>query len=142
MTENLIHKIKSFKQYFGKFAIVGVTGIFINQGLLTFFVENGMRVGIASIIAIEVSILTNFLLNNFWTWQQKGKTGFWKRFLKYHLVTAVSGGINWIALKILTSLGLHYFISNLIGIGLGTGINFLLNNFWTFNIKFDESDKL
>lgn len=142
MTKNFIAKFYDLKKYFGKFAIVGISGIVVNQGLLTIFVESGMTIGIASVIAIEVSILTNFFLNNFWTWNQRGKAGLLKRFVKYHLVTAVSGGINWIVLKVLTSFGLHYFAANLIGIGIGTGINFLLNNFWTFKIKFDESEEL
>lgn len=140
MIKNLLNKFDGIKKYFGKFAIVGISGIVVNQGLLTLLVETGLGIEIAGIIAIEISIITNFFLNNYWTWNQKGKPGFLKRLLKYHLVTAVSGGINYVILLLLTSYGLHYFISNLIGIGIGTVINFFLNHFWTFKIKFDESE--
>lgn len=141
MISELIQKILGLKKYFGKFAIVGISGILVNQGLLTFLIEIGnLRLAYASIVAIEVSIITNFILNNFWTWNQGGKPGVLNRLLKYHLVTAVSGSINWIILVVLTDLGLHYFISNLIGIGVGTVINFFLNHFWTFKFKFDESE--
>ena len=143
MIKTLIQKFDNLKKYFGKFAIVGISGIVVNQGLLTLLKESGFDTKIASIVAIEVSILTNFLLNNYWTWNQKGKSGFAKRLFQYHLVTAISGLLNWLILNILEgSYGIHYFIANLIGIGVGTVINFFLNHFWTFNVKLDESEEL
>lgn len=127
-----INYIKSVRKYFIKFAIVGISGIIVNQGFLTLFVEMGMRLSIAGILAIELSILSNFFLNNYWTWKKKNAPGILARLIKYHLVTAVSGIINYLILLLLTHYGLHYFISNLIGIGIGMIINFILNHFWTF----------
>jgi len=121
-----------YKKIFTKFALVGLSGILVNQISLLIFVNIGITLKISSIISIELSILNNFILNNFWTWKKGLSEGFYKRILQYHLVTLISGLINYFILIYLTSFGIHYLIANLIGISIGMGINFLLNLFWTF----------
>ena len=138
---NFLKKFKSLRPVLGKFSLVGISGIIVNQGFLTFFVSVlGWAVSLAGIVAIELSILSNFFLNNFWTWRDQKEGSFSSRFIKYHAVTIISGGINYLILIGLTHLGLHYFMANLIGIGFGTAINFILNHFWTFKIKKNLSD--
>jgi len=126
-------RIKELKPYIGKFSLVGISGIFVNQGCLTILVSVlDFDVAVAGIIAIELSILSNFFLNNLWTWKDKKDSSFITRLVKYHMVTLISGGVNYLTLLILTSIGLHYFTANLIGIGFGTMVNFIFNHFWTF----------
>jgi thioesterase-3 len=134
--KNRIENLKVLKPYLGKFSLVGISGIIVNQGLLTLFVSVwDWQVSVAGIVAIELSILSNFFLNNFWTWKNQKKNSFLGRFLKYHAVTVISGGMNYLILVLLTHFGLHYFIANLIGIGFGTVINFIFNHFWTFKAE-------
>ena len=119
--------------YFTKFAVVGISGIAVNQGSLAFLKEIlGLRVTWAGIIAIEFSIISNFLLNNFWTWKDKKESPFWTRFVKYHMVTLLAGLLNYIILVTLTAWGLYYLYANLIGIAAGMVVNFFMNHFWTF----------
>ncbi|MBI2418230.1 MAG: GtrA family protein [Ignavibacteriales bacterium] len=88
---------------------------------------------IASICAIEISILSNFFINNYWTWRDKSNGTFVHKLLKYHTTAAISGVINWLLLILFTEqFHLHFMLSNFIGIAIGSVINFLLNNFWTF----------
>lgn len=139
--KNLISKIIVLRSVLGKFSIVGLSGILINQGILILlhqFFDVDIRY--AGIIAIELSIISNFLLNNFWTWQKGLSEGLLIRFFKYHLVTLFSGGVNYGTLLILTSLNIHYFLANLIGIGIGMVINFIINHNWTFKIQEITSD--
>lgn len=133
----LLEKISALKGTFLKFAIVGISGIVVNQGLLALQVDVwGVDLKIAGIIAIELSILNNFFLNNLWTWKARKKHNFATRLLRYHMVTALSGGVNYLTLLILTdSAEMHYLTANLIGIGLGMIINFSLNHLWTFQKK-------
>ena len=131
--QDFLSRLESLRPYFGKFMLVGLSGIFVNQGLLTLFVSvYDIDVSIAGILAIEISILSNFFLNNFWTWKDQKEESLFKRFIKYHAVTLISGIINYLILISLTALGIHYFISNLIGIGIGSLVNFLFNHYWTF----------
>lgn len=63
-------KIESGKlEQFLKFAVVGGSGVLVNMRLLFILTRLlSMRVEIASPIAIEVSILSNFTFNKLWTW--------------------------------------------------------------------------
>jgi len=120
---------------FIKFCLVGVSGIIVNMGLLYILTEFiGLFYLISSIIAIETSIITNFILNNIWTWRDRRKKGaFFKRLAQFNLVCVAGLFINFALLYILTSsAGIYYLISNLIGIVGATLWNFFVNNYWTF----------
>jgi putative flippase GtrA len=43
-----------------------------------------------------------------------------------------SGLVNWGVLQYLNGLGFNEHLANLLGIGLGTIINFVFSHFWTF----------
>jgi dolichol-phosphate mannosyltransferase len=130
---HILSQAPKLRVYIGKFILVGLSGIVVNQGLLTILtLVFHLPVSRAGIIGIETSILSNFLLNNYWIWQERRNQSFIVRFLKYHMVTALSGGINYLILIEFTALGMHHLIANLFGIGFGMVINFLLNHFWTF----------
>lgn len=96
----------------------------------------GNRLTWSGIASIGLAIFTNFLLNDLWTWRDR-KKGRRVRFLvrlgQYYLVASVAGVVQWTVLKLLTeSFGMHYLLSNLIGVIAGLAINFLVNNVWTF----------
>ena len=120
-----------------KFAVVGLSGVLVNMGLLYILTEYvRLFYMVSSVIAIEVSILTNFFMNDLWTWKDRVKQSWIKRIIKYHSVSFGALIANWIALVILTEwFGVYYMISNLIGICLGMVINFVLNDIWTFREK-------
>jgi len=121
-----------------KFGLVGITGVGVNMGMLYILTEYLQIIYIiSSLIAIEISILSNFFLNDLWTWGDRAKKSFWERFIQYHIsvgLTAIMA--NWLILLILTELfGIYYLISNLIGIAVGTLSNYILNDLWTFKQK-------
>lgn len=125
-----------FMRRFAKFFVVGASGVAVNMGVLILLTERvGIPYAISSLFAIELSILSNFALNNAWTWSDRRAGSLGGRLLKYHAVagfTALSA--NWCLLVLLTQLfGVDYRISNLIGIAAGLGLNFLLNHLWTFS---------
>ncbi len=131
--------LQSEKQRFIKFAIVGASGVFVNEGLLALFTEvYAVSVAIAGVIAIEASILSNFLINNYWTWRDSHEKSFGKRLFQYHSVSFVAGLVNYVILVSLTHMGIHHLLANLIGIAIATLINFILNNHWTFARKISE----
>jgi dolichol-phosphate mannosyltransferase len=122
---------------FIKFAVVGGSGVLVNMGFFYMFTRwAGIRIEIASPMAIEISILSNFLLNNAWTFRKRDtRFRFIGRILRYHMVTAVAGLVNYLTLLLLAKvLGIHDLVANLIGIILGTFINFFLNSLWTWRI--------
>ncbi len=128
----LVQGLKKYNKFL-KFCIVGGIGVVINIGLLYTLTEYiGLFYLASSAIAIEISIISNFILNNFWTWK-KSKTGFSKKFLQFNLVSIAALVINLAVLFTLTEIfELWYILSQLAGIVLATLINFYLNDKWTF----------
>ncbi len=121
-----------------KFGIVGGSGVLVNMGLLYILTRFlSVRLEIASVIAIETSILSNFFLNNLWTFKKRDTpVPFWIRLFRYHLVTGLAGVVNYLILLLLVNtFGLHDMLSNLIGIVIGTFINYSLNSLWTWRVR-------
>ena len=126
-----------------KFGIVGTTGIVVNMGSLYVITELGkIPYFLASLVAIELSILSNFSINHGWTWKDRSEAGStWSKLLRYHIgvgITAFFG--NYLILIAMTEwFGVHYLISNLVGICLGTLANYVVNDLWTFKNRQVES---
>ena len=125
-----------------KFGVVGLTGVGVNHGLLLAGLEvlDGWEAGAAYAtaltVAIGVSILTNFLLNDAWTWRDRrehGARAFFVRLGKYYLVAGVAGVVQWaISWSLSIPFEVNVHLANLTGIAAGVGINFVVNHFWTF----------
>jgi len=121
-----------------KFAVVGISGVGVNMGLLYLLTENLKIIyPISSIIAIEMSIISNFILNDLWTWRDRIKKKLFYRFSQYHISVGLTAILaNWIILVLLTEIfNIYYLISNLIGISIGTLSNYIINDLWTFRKK-------
>ncbi len=121
-------------QRFQKFLVVGVMGLAVNQGMLFLLAGPGaVPVVAASPIAIALSMVVTFVLNEFWTWHDRGSGRIVHRALLYGAIN--SGGllINWgVLLSLERQAGMHYLMANLVGAGLAAVWNFLLNHFITW----------
>jgi len=83
---------------FIKFALVGASGIMVNLGTLTLLLGLGINRYLASPMAIEMSIISNFLLNNAWPFRWRNLAGgLCLRGMKFNLVSlpalAISYGV-------------------------------------------------
>ncbi len=128
-----------FKKYSRllKFLLVGFTGVLVNTSILWLLTDKlGIFYIISGIISTESAIISNFLLNNFWTWNHKNKNySFINRFLLFNIVSVMGLGITVFFLWFFTELGIYYLLSNLIGIAIATVWNYLMNDKITFKIK-------
>ena len=120
---------------FMKYSLVGVSGVFVNLGLyllLTRYYEISELV--APLIAIESALISNFILNNFWTFGKRiTESRIRVKFVKFHLVSGFSALINYSAfLTLFLVFGLYDILANLIGIGLAAIVNYLINSNWTW----------
>ena len=103
-------------------------------------VDAALRAQLAFLIGILVSIFTNFLLNDFWTWGDRPKGGrfhWFKRLGLYYVFAAIAAIVQFVVAS-----GLHvwfldwpFVMANLIGIGMGVLINYEVNNRFTFKPK-------
>jgi dolichol-phosphate mannosyltransferase len=120
---------------FLKFAVVGATGVVVNLGVFTLLLSAGMNKFVASPLAIEGSIIANFLLNNYWTFRRR-KTRDRVRIkgLKFNAVSLVALGISYGTFVLLSVLFPKTApqVHQLIGIVPATAVNYFLNSYWTF----------
>jgi dolichol-phosphate mannosyltransferase len=118
---------------FIKFNIVGLTGVFVNEGILMLLTSLGLYYIHSSIVAIEVSIISNFLLNDLWTFKDRRSGHILKRMVKFNILMLVGLVINLLVLYALTDLAsLHYTISNLFGIGIASIARYLMSVKWAW----------
>jgi len=108
----------AYFRHFIRFNIVGLSGVGVNEGVLILLQALGVYVLTASGIAIEVSILSNFLLNDLWTFRDRRTGHFAVRLVKFNLLMFLGLVVNLAIVYIGTSyFGIHSAISNLVGIG-------------------------
>ena len=122
---------------FGKFCLVGLSGVLVNMGLLWLLTEvAGLFYLLSAAIGIETSIVSNFTLNDIFTFHDRRSSGLkplLRRLGKFNLVSLGGVGINLAVLWLLTEhLGLHYLLSNMCGIAVATLWNYSVNTMWTW----------
>ena len=117
-----------------KFGAVGLSGVGVNTFFLWLFTDVvGFHYLLSSPAAVELSVLSNFTLNNLWTFGDRGRDSTLSaRLLKFHVAAAGGFLVNYAFLWALTERGLYYLLSNLVGILAAFLWNYTLNVKWTF----------
>lgn len=117
--------------------MVGGVGLVVNTValyLLTTFVFGERLYLAAAAISLELSIINNFFLNEYWTFRDKAVAGeFSRRFVKFHGSRLAGFFTTLVILYILTDLvGIFYLLSNVIAVLVGTAVNYLTSNYWVW----------
>lgn len=92
MSQN--HSQSQFRLFF-RFGLVGVSGIGVNLGVLALLSSWGLVSTLSSALAIELSILSNFLLNDQWTFSQRRKGLLLHRALRFQFVSLIGAMMQW-----------------------------------------------
>ncbi len=125
---------------FLKFCLVGLSGVLVNLGLLQLLTEIvGLFYLVSAVFSIESSILSNFTLNEIWTFRERRTSPIkdvLNRAIKFNIVGIGGLLINMAILFLLTeSFGIYYLISEMFGIGAAVLWNFTINTWWTWKVK-------
>jgi dolichol-phosphate mannosyltransferase len=120
-----------------KFMLVGLSGVVVNEGvywLLTRFGGLAAYDWLAVIIGIEVSIITNFILNDTFTFaKRRAGRSFIGRLLRFNLICIAGAAIQWGLFMLFTRVfGVYDLLSNLIGIVVAFLWNYFVNRNWTW----------
>lgn len=122
---------------FLKFAVVGGTGVVVNLGLLWLLTEiTGLFYMFSAVISIEASIISNFLLNEHWTFsdRRQKQISMFRRGVKFNIVSVAGMLINITVLYLFTEfLGIYYIYSEIIGIAAAFLWNYFVNLYWTWS---------
>ena len=101
--------IELFHSPFMKYAMTGFVGYLINAITLEIFSESfGLAPFFAALFSAELSIIWNFILNNFWAFGQHKITNPWKILLKFPQFNLVSFG-SLLIISTTVFLGTHLF---------------------------------
>jgi len=122
---------------------VGALGTFIDITSLYVFVEyfsTGVITG--SIISFLLAVISNFILNKIWTFENKSKN-YRKLFIKFLIVSVVGLTLTIISMEILVFvLNIWYILAKAMTSLIVLSWNFLANQFWTFKLKdFEDNSK-
>ena len=121
---------------FWKFAMVGASGVLVNMATLVILAEyvNAHKV-IAWMFAVGLSILSNFLLNNAFTWRDvrnSSRIHFLMRGALAYPVAILGIGANFAVyyplIKYVSEAFPYYVGFNFLGIVAATVVNFVLNS--------------
>ncbi len=116
-----------------KFTLVGLSGVFVNEGFLWAFVNFlGWDKILANIPATELAILNNFTWNDLWTFRDLKRRPLWKRLTSFHIAALTGAVVQWALYAGLVYMGLYYLVANLIGIALSFIVRFLVNRHVTW----------
>lgn len=136
----------AFRSRVARFAAVGASGVVVNLGVLWALASwLGVREVLASAVAVEVSILWNFSLNNAFTYRDRNAAaaaGVAERLLRYNLVSLVGLGVQlgtFVLVRGLVVRGLHRealgvlrYPVQCLGIGLAMAFGFAGNLHFTW----------
>ncbi len=135
MFNYIMHLLRLNNYRILKFAAVGATGVFVNEGML-YLLHYKLLIPlfVAGALAIETSILNNFTLNSLITFRNvKTKTTLLSRLYMYHIATLLGVSVNYIVLLFLSYvLKVEPLLANFIGILLGFLVNYGLSEHYVW----------
>ena len=123
------------RRTFLRFCLTGISGVVVNLGSFRILLELGVHKYLASPIAIESSVVSNFLINNYWTFADRDLNSREQvRGLRFHLVSLLALGVSYSTFVVLSVWLPQVNPLWLQGCGIvpGTVVNYLLNSYWTF----------
>ena len=124
---------------FIKFNLVGISGVLVNEGLFLTLVYARVYLLRADAVAIEASILSNFFLNDYWTFRDRRHGHFLVRLVKFNALMVIGLVVNLgILYGLTTYLDVNYAVSNLFGIAAAFLLRYWLSVRFTW-IKREEA---
>ncbi|MGC8558408.1 MAG: glycosyltransferase [Nitrososphaeria archaeon] len=114
-----------------KYTMVGISGIIINE-LVLYLLSGAINPLVADLIAIETSIITNFLLNESWTFRgrriSRDVRSTLRRLYTHNAFSFVGLAVNFLVFALLSLAGINILLANLAGIVVAFSVRYLLSS--------------
>ena len=91
-----------------KFTVVGALGTIINEGVFILS-SQAIPIAVSLALAVEISLVFNFILNDVWTFRDKRNGSFAKRLAKFHGSSYLGNVVQYLTTIILLIYFLHLF---------------------------------
>ncbi|MFC6939957.1 GtrA family protein [Salinirubellus sp. GCM10025818] len=120
-----------------RFCVVGVLATGLQTALLWAFVEVGdLYYLLATVVAIEITILSQYVINNAWTFRDRSNDGlrpFLGGLFRTNLVRGsaipIQAGLLFVFVD---ALGLMYLVANLVAVSISGVYRYALDSRWTW----------
>jgi len=128
-----------FAKHAVQYYMVGASGVLVNLGILYMLADiAGFWYVASQVVAISISITTNFFFNRYWTFRgsiedQRNSV----MYVKFIIISAIGMAIQMgITVTLVESSGFYHMYGAGIGIAVASAINYVLNRRLTFGVKF------
>ena len=121
-----------------KFIGVGAIGAFIHFFILyIFFVVINFSYQTSLILAIEIALISNYFLNNFWTFKTSKLFGFnsFKGLLKFNILSGIGGLISFFISTNIYNYEINWIVASIVGAIIASLWNYNLNKIFTLKIS-------
>lgn len=127
----------------GKFNLVGLLGVVLQLSLLKILVTIGVGYLVATLIAVEITIVHNFFWHEHWTWRERTSKSLSLKLIRLMKFNTSTGLIsltgNLLLMKVFVSdFHLPVVLANLLAIVSCSIFNFLVSHLFVFQ-KGDNS---
>jgi len=115
-----------------QFLLTGSIGVLVDNGALFFLYDFlGANLVVSKAFATEAAIITNFLINDNWTFEMESQPGTkLDRLLKSNTIRLLGLAASVVTLVILhEQVGMHLFLANIVSIGVGFIFNYILESY-------------
>lgn len=114
-----------------KFGVVGASGAALNTGVLySLYHLARLPLLVSSALAVELAVISNYLLNNRWTFSAPRPSC--RVFAKFNAVSVVGIGLNVLTVWILVRSGVFFLAANLVGILISFASNYAFSVAWVW----------
>ena len=122
---------------FLKFAAVGAVGAVVDLVVLNLLVQvGGMHELVANTISVATAILSNFILNRFWSFPESRARAFFPQLRQYALINVFGWGFNQIIFALMLYRVLPRFdVSHPLDINLAKMVAIGVVLFWNYGVN-------
>ncbi len=95
---------------FIKYCVVGASGVVVNLCAFWLFRKVGVHINLSSALAIELSIISNFLLNNSWTFldRRSAGSGIAGQVYRFHLTCLTGAAIQFVVFAVMNMVWVNF----------------------------------
>ncbi|MCL4496000.1 MAG: GtrA family protein [Firmicutes bacterium] len=138
----MIRKYQTVIKRFVRYGIIGASGVGVNLGILTILRHIWPEAAtLTYVIAVEASIISNYVLNAFFTFRSRlNLSSMWR----YNVVSFGGLVLQTTIYRILLAQHFNYVVADLIAIPFGTILGFVLSIVWVFRARegFSSNDQV
>jgi putative flippase GtrA len=135
---------------FIKFAIVGSIGAVVDFGIMNILTQFSLPFVVASIISFIAAVISNFLLNRYWTYPDSREKSFTQQMVQFFVISLIGLAIRtpmlaWMESRLIklsaAVIPASFLTPEIIGHNVALAIailvvmmwNFFANRYWTYS---------